>query len=143
MQPYKRLFNESNNDYNTSLSKTIFDKLNKPKFTLTDLYKIKSIRDLRNYFKDYHEVRARIEIEHLKSNSLKQLLDDYDNNKYDKAIRELQRYIGINTENIAMHDKMFKTKTTVKDIIDKVIEANNSLKNTGYAKADFEKDIGY
>lgn len=140
MKPYKSLYYENKNDYDSSLSKIIFKDMGKPnKVTLTDLYKIKSIKDLKNYFRNYSLIETTIMVKHQKNNTLEQFKTDYLNNRYDNAIKELIRYIGVTTQNIARNDKLFKTKTTVKDVLDKIIELNNKLKNT----PNFEKDIGY
>lgn len=145
MTPYKSLYYENKNDYDSSLSKLIFDRLNKPKLTLKDLYKVKTIKDLKKYFGSYNDIKGKIETEYLNRSpeDFKTLIDNYENNKYDKAISELQRYLSISLQDVTKMDKLFKTKTTVKDVIDKVIQDNNKLKNTSYGKADFEKDIGY
>lgn len=145
MKRYKSLYYENKNDYDSSLSKLIFDRLNKPKFTLKDLYKVKTIKDLKKYFGSYNDIKGLIEKQYLDKSpeDFKTLIDNYENNKYDKAISELQRYLSISLQDVIKMDKLFKTKTTVKDIIDKMIQDNNRLKNTSYGKADFEKDIGY
>ena len=141
MKKYKSLYHENKNDYDTSLSKVIFDKLNKPKFTLTSLYKIKTINELKKYFDSYNKVKSNIELQYLDKSpeDFKKLMNDYYNNSYDNSLYNLINGIYVLTKDVNKMDKLFKTKTTPKELIDKAINLNNLLK----LKYNFEKDIGY
>ena len=68
MKRYKSLYHESNNDYDSSLSKLIFKNIGLPKVTLTILYKIKSIKNLKDYFKDYSLAETVMMVNHQKNN---------------------------------------------------------------------------